>query len=61
MNHLQWVISPGRGDSFADPSCATAAPCGRHATKAANGLINLIYLAAVLLPVGVVTLGIGLF
>jgi hypothetical protein len=26
-----------------------------------NGLINLIYLAAVLLAVGVVTLGIGLF
>ena len=25
MNHLDWVISPGRGDSFADPSCATAA------------------------------------
>jgi hypothetical protein len=26
-----------------------------------NGLINLIYLAAILLAVGVVTLGIGLF
>ena len=26
-----------------------------------NGLINLIYLAALLLAVGVVTLGIGLF
>jgi hypothetical protein len=26
-----------------------------------NGLINLIYLAAVLLAIGVVTLGIGLF
>jgi hypothetical protein len=26
-----------------------------------SGLITLIYLAAVLLPVGVVTLGIGLF
>jgi hypothetical protein len=26
-----------------------------------NGLINLIYLAALLLPVGVVTPGIGLF
>jgi hypothetical protein len=33
MNHLQWVISPGRGAFFADPSCATAAPSGRHATR----------------------------
>jgi hypothetical protein len=61
LNHLDWVISPGRGDSFGDPSCATAAPSGRHATKAAQRAHNLIYLAAVLLAVGVVTLGIGLF
>jgi hypothetical protein len=33
LNHPGWVISPGRGDFFADPSCATAAPSGRHATR----------------------------
>jgi hypothetical protein len=33
LNHLDWVISPGTGDSFAVPSCATAAPPDRHATR----------------------------
>ena len=33
---------------------------GVHRVRRGNGLINLIYLAALLLAVGVVTLGIGL-
>jgi hypothetical protein len=55
------VISPGTGDSSLTPGYPTAAPSVVTPRRRPNRLINLIYLAALLLAVGVVTPGIGLF